>query len=163
MRTIVRTTRRKSGPLASCQAITTPKYRVGKFTYIVPRNNGGTYAISWAAAMASKPDWITITTFNEWFERSTIEPIVHFLATNTSIFTKKYATQIARLTNRLYATRSPITPTKTNHYPESTCLTQQKNMRERSHTYLRVAGRSLAGGQLAIAGDPLYQCLRVDS
>lgn len=43
-------------------------------TFIVPRNNGQTYRTSWEAAIASNPDWITITSFNEWFEGSMIEP-----------------------------------------------------------------------------------------
>ena len=43
-------------------------------TYIVPRNNGSTYQQSWQGAIASTPDWITITSFNEWFEGSMIEP-----------------------------------------------------------------------------------------
>ncbi len=47
-------------------------------TYIVPRNNGATYSTSWRAAMSSTPDWITITTFNEWFEGAMIEPSVHY-------------------------------------------------------------------------------------
>ncbi len=47
-------------------------------TYIVPRNNGATYQTSWRAAMSSTPDWITITTFNEWFEGAMIEPSVHY-------------------------------------------------------------------------------------
>jgi hypothetical protein len=47
-------------------------------TYIVPRNNGATYRTSWMAAMASNPDWITITTFNEWFEGAMIEPSFHY-------------------------------------------------------------------------------------
>ncbi|HCI78499.1 MAG TPA: hypothetical protein DHW02_02275, partial [Ktedonobacter sp.] len=47
-------------------------------TYIVPRNNGATYRTSWSAAMSSSPDWITITTFNEWFEGAMIEPSVHY-------------------------------------------------------------------------------------
>ena len=47
-------------------------------TYIVPRNNGATYQTSWRAAMSSAPDWITITTFNEWFEGAMIEPSVHY-------------------------------------------------------------------------------------
>ena len=47
-------------------------------TYIVPRNNGATYSTSWRAAMSSAPDWITITTFNEWFEGAMIEPSVHY-------------------------------------------------------------------------------------
>ncbi|MBV9229415.1 MAG: glycoside hydrolase family 99-like domain-containing protein, partial [Chloroflexi bacterium] len=47
-------------------------------TYIVPRNNGATYTTSWTAAMASHPQWITITTFNEWFEGAMIEPSVTY-------------------------------------------------------------------------------------
>ena len=47
-------------------------------TYIVPRNNGSTYQQSWAGAMSSQPDWITITSFNEWFEGSMIEPSVTY-------------------------------------------------------------------------------------
>jgi len=47
-------------------------------TYIVPRNNGTTYNESWTGALASKPDWITITSFNEWFEGSMIEPSIHY-------------------------------------------------------------------------------------
>ena len=49
-----------------------------KGTYIVPRNNGGTYRTSWTAALASTPDWFTITTFNEWFEGAMIEPSVTY-------------------------------------------------------------------------------------
>ena len=47
-------------------------------TYIVPRNNGTTYQQSWAGALSSQPDWITITSFNEWFEGSMIEPSVTY-------------------------------------------------------------------------------------
>lgn len=47
-------------------------------TYVVPRNNGATYRESWTGALASNPDWITITSFNEWFEGSMIEPSIHY-------------------------------------------------------------------------------------
>lgn len=47
-------------------------------TYIVTRNNGATYTESWQAAIASNPSWITITSFNEWFEGSMIEPSVTY-------------------------------------------------------------------------------------
>jgi len=49
-----------------------------KGTYIVPRHNGATYRESWNGALASNPDWITITTFNEWFEGAMIEPGIHY-------------------------------------------------------------------------------------
>lgn len=49
-----------------------------KGTYIVQRNNGTTYRESWTGAIASSPDWVTITSFNEWFEGAMIEPSVHY-------------------------------------------------------------------------------------
>ncbi|HLI88976.1 MAG TPA: hypothetical protein VKV37_09810 [Ktedonobacteraceae bacterium] len=47
-------------------------------TFIVPRNNGATYQESWQGALASSPDWVTITSFNEWFEGAMIEPSVTY-------------------------------------------------------------------------------------
>lgn len=38
------------------------------------RAGGGYYARSWAAALASNPNWVVITSFNEWAEGSYIEP-----------------------------------------------------------------------------------------
>jgi hypothetical protein len=45
-----------------------------RFSYRLPRRNGALYTTSWMAAMASQPEWITITSFNEWFEGAMIEP-----------------------------------------------------------------------------------------
>lgn len=42
--------------------------------YIVPRDDGATYRTSWLGAMSSSPDWVMVTTFNEWFEGTMIEP-----------------------------------------------------------------------------------------
>ncbi len=49
-----------------------------KGTFIVPRNNGATYRASWNGALSSNPDFITITSFNEWFEGAMIEPSVTY-------------------------------------------------------------------------------------
>lgn len=49
-----------------------------KNTFVVPRNNGATYTTSWNAAIASNPSWITITSYNEWFEGAMIEPSVTY-------------------------------------------------------------------------------------
>lgn len=49
-----------------------------KGTFIVPRNNGATYNMSWNGALSSNPDWITVTSFNEWFEGSMLEPSVTY-------------------------------------------------------------------------------------
>jgi hypothetical protein len=45
---------------------------------VVPRDNGATYTLSWQAAIASKPAWVTISTFNQWYLGSTIEPSIHY-------------------------------------------------------------------------------------
>jgi hypothetical protein len=34
--------------------------------------------MSWNGALASNPGWITITSFNEWFEGTMIEPSVTY-------------------------------------------------------------------------------------
>jgi hypothetical protein len=61
-------------------------------TFIVPRNDGTTYATSWSAAITSNPEWITITSFNEWFEGSMIEPSVTY-GTKYLTVTQQYAQQ----------------------------------------------------------------------
>ena len=62
-------------------------------TYIVPRNNGTTYQQSWAGALSSQPDWVTITSFNEWFEGAMIEPSVTY-GNQYLILTQQYAKQL---------------------------------------------------------------------
>jgi hypothetical protein len=62
-----------------------------KGTYIVPRNNGATYRASWNGALASSPDWVTITTFNEWFEGAMIEPGVTYTMQYLDL-TRQFAT-----------------------------------------------------------------------
>src|SRR5579863_2445430 len=61
-------------------------------TYIVPRNNGATYRASWNGALASNPDWVTITTFNEWYEGAMIEPSVTYDMQYLNL-TQQFATQ----------------------------------------------------------------------
>ncbi len=58
-------------------------------TFVVPRNNGETYNTSWNAALSSNPDWVTITSFNEWYEGAMIEPSVHYSSQYLDI-TKRY-------------------------------------------------------------------------
>jgi glycoprotein endo-alpha-1,2-mannosidase len=41
-----------------------------------PRRNGKTYDAFWRAAIAARPDRITITSYNEWHEGTQIEPAV---------------------------------------------------------------------------------------
>jgi hypothetical protein len=42
--------------------------------FAVSREDGAYYARSWQAAISSAPDWIVITSFNEWPEGTYIEP-----------------------------------------------------------------------------------------
>jgi Glycosyl hydrolase family 99 len=48
--------------------------RAGEPPPIRPRRNGATYDELWAAAIAARPDVVTITSFNEWGEGTQIEP-----------------------------------------------------------------------------------------
>lgn len=44
---------------------------------VVPRGpEGERYAETWAAATAGDPDWVLVTSWNEWFEGTSIEPSV---------------------------------------------------------------------------------------
>ena len=43
-------------------------------TFAVPRQNGSYYERSFQGAIDSRPDWIVITSFNEWMEGTQIEP-----------------------------------------------------------------------------------------
>jgi len=40
----------------------------------VDRNGTATYDQTWAAALAAKPDWVVITSWNEWYEGTGIAP-----------------------------------------------------------------------------------------
>merc|ERR1712137_103203 len=43
---------------------------------IRPRNNGKYYRVAWKSALQSQPHLISITSFNEWHERTQIEPAI---------------------------------------------------------------------------------------
>ena len=43
---------------------------------ITPRYGGATYRVLWEEALRAAPDWVLITSFNEWHEGSEIEPSV---------------------------------------------------------------------------------------
>lgn len=50
----------------------------GKAELVVDRNGGQLYRQIWEAAIASNPQWILITSFNEWPEGTEIEPSREF-------------------------------------------------------------------------------------
>jgi len=45
---------------------------------VVQRHDGKLYEQTWEMAIALKPHWVLITSFNEWHEGSEIEPSVEY-------------------------------------------------------------------------------------
>jgi hypothetical protein len=43
-------------------------------TYVVDRANGSLYEAEWRAAVAAQPDWVLVTSWNEFWENTHIEP-----------------------------------------------------------------------------------------
>lgn len=56
------------------------------------RNNGDFYRTTWNAALATRPDMVVITSFNEWVEGSMIEPSVTYGNLYLDL-TREYAAQ----------------------------------------------------------------------
>ena len=51
----------------------------GRTTAVVPRGDTGEhYRDTWEAAIGAQPDWILITSWNEWYESTMIEPSVRY-------------------------------------------------------------------------------------
>jgi hypothetical protein len=76
---------------------------------LIPRRAGAQYEESWQAAIASGPEWITITSYNEWPEQTQIEP------------SQGYGNLYLNLTAR-YASlwkRGPDNCTGGTHFPET--------------------------------------------
>jgi uncharacterized protein YraI len=46
--------------------------------FAVDRQDGDYYRATWSAATSSQPDWVIITSFNEWIEGTMIEPSVSY-------------------------------------------------------------------------------------
>jgi hypothetical protein len=65
---------------------------------VIPRNNGRTYSETFAVALQSEPDWLVLTSFNEWFENTHIEPGV--------MYGYDYLLQTARLAAQFHAWRA---------------------------------------------------------
>jgi len=62
----------------------------------VERWEGALYAAQWQQAVQAAPDWIVITSFNEWHEGSEIEPSVEYGTTYLKM-TRQYAEQFLKL------------------------------------------------------------------
>jgi hypothetical protein len=64
----------------------------GRFGLYQPRENGMYYQETFEAAVQSSPDWILITSFNEWWEHTHIEPSVLYDYTYLRL-TAQYSSQ----------------------------------------------------------------------
>jgi hypothetical protein len=45
---------------------------------VVDRANGGFFEAQWSAAVAAQPDWILVTSWNEFWENTHVEPSVRY-------------------------------------------------------------------------------------
>lgn len=62
-------------------ATVTPGYNDTKVRWpgkVLDRESGRIYNITWRVAIANRPDWIIITTWNEWHEGTEIEPSLEY-------------------------------------------------------------------------------------
>jgi hypothetical protein len=102
------------------------------------REDGNFYRATWNAALASRPDLVVITSFNEWVEGSHIEPSVTFGNLYLDL-TREYAAQFktspppsaeekaaAAATNTPRPTRAP-TPTPTTRATNAPTQTPTSN------------------------------------
>lgn len=46
----------------------------GRTNPVVPRDDGRRYTATWQSALSGRPDWLLVTSWNEWFEGTQIEP-----------------------------------------------------------------------------------------
>ncbi len=76
---------------------------------ITERHNGETYRVLWEAAIAANPDWVLITSWNEWHEGSEIEPSVEHGDRELKT-TALLAPKFKRLPARQPTLRSPLVP-----------------------------------------------------
>jgi hypothetical protein len=90
-----------------------------KAGFAVSRNGGDYYRQCWQAAIASKPHWIVINSFNEWMEGSQIEPSQSYGGLYLDV-TREWS---ARFKSADFAVQSvaPIKPKPTSIPPTPTC------------------------------------------
>jgi hypothetical protein len=72
-------TARKAGRISTITVI--PGYddtKIRKPGLRVERHGGDLYRRQWEAAIAARPDWVLVTSWNEWHEGSEIEPSVEY-------------------------------------------------------------------------------------
>ena len=147
--------------------------------FATDRAGGAYYARSWQAAMASQPDWVVITSFNEWPEGTYIEP--------SAAFGRQYLDLTARWSQQFKA-GGGVTVSAANAAPESSPGPQLRgtagqappanpnqplayveasliNLRAGPGTQYEIVGQAKAGDVLPITGRHVHipHWWRVDS
>jgi hypothetical protein len=66
---------------------------VGRAAPVTQRWGGETYRVLWQEAVAASPDYVLITSWNEWHEGSEIEPSVEYgsvMLNDTAVFAREF-------------------------------------------------------------------------
>ncbi|CAN5681367.1 hypothetical protein BH10CHL1_BH10CHL1_36000 [soil metagenome] len=135
--------------------------------FVQDREGGAYYQRSWQAAIGSQPNWIVITSFNEWPEGSYIEPSAAFgdqylglTAAGSQQFKSGGGVNVAASG---LAAPAPLPPPPTpTPLPEPDAPTAYidvdlANLRDGPGTDYSIVGRATTGMALAISGrDPNY-------
>lgn len=72
--------------------------------------NSFTYDCTWAGVIKTKPEWATITSFNEWHESTNIEPAVAKTITNFTY--KNYTDEIPGVSSTFYIDKTTVNVVK---------------------------------------------------
>ena len=128
------------------------------------RQGGAYYQQSWQAAIASHPNWIVITSFNEWPEGTYIEPSATFgdqylglTAAGSQQFKSGGATVQAAAVQPPPALPTPEPPPTPTPFPEPTTPTayvqvEVANLRNGPGTDYPIDGQATANTTLTISG-----------
>lgn len=120
------------------------------------REGGAYYARSWAAAVASRPNWVVITSFNEWPEGSYIEPSAAFGDAYLGL-TAAYASQFKAgggiaLTLPAVRAAAPSMPSVPPSEPTLYVQAPLLNVRSGPGTEFPILAMANLGAALAITG-----------
>lgn len=135
--------------------------------FVQDREGGGYYQRSWQAAIGSQPNWIVITSFNEWPEGSYIEPSAAFgdqylglTAAGSQQFKSGGGVNVAASGLAAPAPLPPPptpTPLPEPDTPTAYVEVDLANLRDGPSTDYSIVGRATTGMALAISGrDPNY-------
>lgn len=125
------------------------------------RENGAYYERSWQAAIASNPDWIVITSFNEWPEGTYIEPSVAYgnrFLDLTAVWSQRFksgaGTTASTFATAATATAPAVVPTPVPEPDEPTAFVTVSllNVRAGPSTDFPVLTTVSGGTALAITG-----------